>query len=87
MLPPDMAAAGLSSDDVATIEAMRPDALAGTGQQVAEQLRTLAVRLGLEELVVCTWAHDPAVRARSFELLAQVFALRAPEANPLRMAA
>jgi hypothetical protein len=41
----------------------------------------------LEELVVCTWAHDPAVRARSFELLAQVFALRAPEANPLRMAA
>jgi luciferase family oxidoreductase group 1 len=87
LLPPDMAAAGLSSDDVATIEAMRPDALAGTGQQVAEQLRTLAGRLGLEELVVCTWAHDPAVQARSFELLAQVFALRAPEANPLRMAA
>lgn len=87
LLPPDMAAAGLSSDDVATIEAMRPDALAGTGEQVAEQLRALAGRLGLEELVVCTWAHDPAVQARSFELLAKAFALRAPEANPLRRAA
>jgi hypothetical protein len=43
--------------------------------------------LELDELVVCTWAHDPAVQARSFELLAQAFALRAPEASPLRRAA
>jgi alkanesulfonate monooxygenase SsuD/methylene tetrahydromethanopterin reductase-like flavin-dependent oxidoreductase (luciferase family) len=66
---------------------MRPDALAGPREQVAEQLRALAGRLGLEELVVCSWAHDPAVQARSFELLAQAFALRAPEASPLRRAA
>jgi alkanesulfonate monooxygenase SsuD/methylene tetrahydromethanopterin reductase-like flavin-dependent oxidoreductase (luciferase family) len=66
---------------------MRSDALAGTGVQVAEQLRALAGRLGLEELVVCTWAHDSAVQARSFELLAKAFALRAPEANLLRRAA
>jgi alkanesulfonate monooxygenase SsuD/methylene tetrahydromethanopterin reductase-like flavin-dependent oxidoreductase (luciferase family) len=71
-----MAAAGLSSDDVATIEAMRPEALAGTGEQVADQLKALAARLELDELVVCTWAHDPAVQMRSFELLAQAFALQ-----------
>ena len=66
---------------------MRPDALAGTAAQVADQLSALAARLELDELVVCTWAHDPAVQARSFELLAQAFALRAPEASPLRRAA
>ena len=60
---------------------MRPDALAGTAEQGAEQLQALAARLELDELVVCTWAHDPAVQARSFELLAQTFALRALEAN------
>jgi len=74
LLPPDMAMAGLSADDALAIDAMRPDALAGTGTQVGDQMRALAARLELDELVVCTWAHDPAVQARSFELLAGVFA-------------
>jgi alkanesulfonate monooxygenase SsuD/methylene tetrahydromethanopterin reductase-like flavin-dependent oxidoreductase (luciferase family) len=76
-----MAVAGLTADDLASIEAMRPGALAGTAGQVADQLQALAARLELDELVVCTWAHDPVVQARSFELLAQAFALRALEAN------
>jgi len=55
--------------------AIRPDALAGTAAQVAHQLSALAARLELDELVVCSWAHDPSVQSRSFELLAEVFEL------------
>ena len=33
--------------------------------------------LGLDELVVNTWAHDPAVRRRSYALLAREFGLEA----------
>jgi luciferase family oxidoreductase group 1 len=81
LLPPDMAVAGLSAEDAIAIDAMRPDALAGTADQVADQMRILAARLELDELVVCTWAHDPAVQARSFALLAQAFALTGREAQ------
>jgi hypothetical protein len=34
-------------------------------------LRALAQTLGLKELVINTWAHDPQVRRRSYALLAQ----------------
>lgn len=74
LLPPDRAVEGLGTEDLAAIQAMRPDALVGTAAQVAHQMRALAERLELGELVVCTWAHDPAVQLRSFELLAGVFA-------------
>ncbi len=76
LLPPDMAVAGLTTEDLSAIDAMRPGALAGTALQVADQLQGLAARHGLDELVVCTWAHDPTVQARSFELLAKAFASR-----------
>jgi hypothetical protein len=36
-------------------------------------LTELADRLGLDELVVVTWTHDPAPRHRSYELLAEAF--------------
>jgi len=35
----------------------------------------LAQRLKLDEIVIVTWTHDPAVRHRSYELLAEVFGL------------
>jgi hypothetical protein len=38
-------------------------------------MRSLATHLELDELVVCTWVHDPVLQLRSFELLSQVFAL------------
>ena len=44
---------------------------------VGERLRTLAAQLGLAELVVNTWAHDPAARRRSYQLLAREFDLAA----------
>jgi hypothetical protein len=39
----------------------------------------LAASLGLDELVVNTWAHDPAVRRHSYALLAREFALTAAD--------
>jgi hypothetical protein len=35
----------------------------------------LTERLQLDEVVIITWTHDPAAQARSYELLAQEFAL------------
>ena len=58
-----------------TIEALRRKAIVGTAHQVAAQLRAIAQRLDLDELVVVTWTHDPAPRHRSYELLASAFDL------------
>ena len=57
------------------IDAMRAKAFVGTPAEVGAMLRALADELVLDEIVVNTWAHDPAVRRRSYELLAQEFAL------------
>ena len=59
----------------ATIEALRRKALVGTAETVADRLDTLAKQLELDELVVVTWTHDVAARHRSYELLANAFAL------------
>ena len=75
LLPPEMAVADLSPQDAAAIEAMRDDALVGAPAQAAAKMRALAAHLELDELVVCTWVHDPVVQLRSFELLSQVFSL------------
>jgi luciferase family oxidoreductase group 1 len=75
LLPPEMAVADLSTQDAAAIEAMRDNALVGTAAQAADKMRSLATHLELDELVVCTWVHDPVLQLRSFELLSQVFAL------------
>ena len=49
----------------------------GTAATVGRKLRQLAARLEVDELVVITWTHDPAAQMRSYELLAQEFALTA----------
>jgi hypothetical protein len=40
-------------------------------------MEALANSLELDHLVVNTWAHDPAVRRRSYALLAQAFGMGA----------
>ena len=51
---------------------------AGTNKnELKLKLRQLAARLEVDELVVITWTHDPAAQMRSYELLAQEFALAA----------
>jgi luciferase family oxidoreductase group 1 len=70
-----IAAQGFSAADWPTVEAMRAKAFVGSGTQVAAQLRDLAQALQLDEIVINTWAHEPAVRRRSYALLAQDFGL------------
>lgn len=75
--PEAVAAQGFTGDELASVDTMRRKAFIGTASQVGEQLRTLAATLELDELVVNTWAHDPAVRRRSYALLAGEFDLTA----------
>ena len=74
--PDDIAARGFSADEQAIVDAARSKALVGTAAQVGAKMRALAASLGLDELVVNTWAHDPAVRRHSYALLAREFALK-----------
>lgn len=74
LVPPDEAAAYPYTDaQRAKIESMRRKAFVGTAEQVKAHLTKLADQLGLDELVVVTWTHDPAPRHRSYELLAEAF--------------
>jgi luciferase family oxidoreductase group 1 len=73
--PDVIAARGFSADEWPTVEAMRRKAFVGTAAEVGAQLRSLASELQLEELVINTWAHDPAARRKSYVLLAQEFGL------------
>lgn len=73
--PHEVAAEGFSAAETAQLQPMRGQALVGTAAEVAAKLRTLAEWLQLDELVVNTWAHDPAVRRRSYTLLAREFGL------------
>jgi luciferase family oxidoreductase group 1 len=73
--PDDIAREGYSAEEEASLAGMRQRAFVGTAAQVGAQLRALAAELQLDELVVNTWAHDPAVRRRSYALLAEQFGL------------
>jgi luciferase family oxidoreductase group 1 len=73
--PDVIAARGFTAEEWPTVDAMRRKAFVGTGAQIGVQLRSLAKELQLDEIVVNTWAHDPAVRQRSYALLAQEFKL------------
>jgi luciferase family oxidoreductase group 1 len=73
---PEDAARDWSEPERAALNAMRHNALVGSAPQVAEKLRALAALHGVEELAIITWTHDPAVQARSYELLAQEFQLQ-----------
>jgi luciferase family oxidoreductase group 1 len=73
--PDDIAARGFTADEWPTVEGMRSRAFVGSGARVAAMLRDLASRTGLDELVVNTWAFDPAVRRHSYALLAREFSL------------
>ena len=77
--PDDIARRGFGADELAQLAPMRRKAFVGRADRVADALRALATELQLDELVINTWAHDPAVRRRSYALLAREFALPATE--------
>jgi alkanesulfonate monooxygenase SsuD/methylene tetrahydromethanopterin reductase-like flavin-dependent oxidoreductase (luciferase family) len=49
--------------------------VAGTPEQCRERLRALAREYGVDEIVVVTITETPETRRRSYELLAEAFAL------------
>ena len=75
--PEEAAAYPYNAGQLAKIQSMRRKAFVGTGDEVREKLTSLADSLGLDELVVVTWAHDLTVRRRSYEILAEAFSIRA----------
>lgn len=75
LLPPEQAARPYDADEEAYRQELRRKVMVGTGAQVAQRLRALAAELRLDELVVITWTWDPVAQRRSYELLAQEFAL------------
>jgi luciferase family oxidoreductase group 1 len=79
--PDEVAARGFQPADAPVLRTLRERAFVGTAAQVGAKLRALAADYGLSELVVNTWAHDPAVRRRSYTLLAQEFGLSVPTAD------
>jgi luciferase family oxidoreductase group 1 len=78
--PEEIEARGFTDEEWATVHAMRSKAMVGTAAQIGAQLRGLARELQLDEIVINTWAHDPAVRRDSYALIAQEFGLEASRA-------
>jgi len=76
--PDDIARRGFSDAEEAVLAPMRAKAFVGSIETVGAKLRRLADDFGLDEVVINTWAHDPAVRRRSYALLAEEFALTPP---------
>lgn len=76
LMPPEEAERPYSREEMAIAEKLRRKAIVGSAEQVAARLNELAQRLELDELVVVTWTYDLAPRRRSYELLAQAFALQ-----------
>ncbi len=73
--PDAIVAAGFSVADEAGLAPMRAKAFVGSVASVKAKIERLAAEFELDELVVNTWAHDPAVRRHSYALLAEAFAL------------
>jgi luciferase family oxidoreductase group 1 len=73
--PESAAAHPYTEAERAMIQRLREHALVGSGAQVADKLRILAQRLGLDEIVINTWTFDPAARHRSYTVLARAFGL------------
>jgi luciferase family oxidoreductase group 1 len=75
LLPPEEAPRPYTEAEESYRRGMRAKAMVGSAPQVAAKLRALAQELQVQELVVITWTWDPLAQRRSYELLAQEFAL------------
>jgi alkanesulfonate monooxygenase SsuD/methylene tetrahydromethanopterin reductase-like flavin-dependent oxidoreductase (luciferase family) len=73
---PERALAHAFTDEqIARNQKMRKHHAIGTPDVVAAKLHELADRYDTDELMLLTIAHDPAARARSYELVAEACAL------------
>ncbi len=60
-----------STEQRRRLDPLKQASYVGAAADVHRRLADLAKSLQLDELVVLTWAHDPVVRRRSYELLIQ----------------
>lgn len=73
--PVEALARSYTESERAQMAALRARAIIGTGAGVADRIRALAERLGVQEVAVLTATHDPEPRRRSYELLTEAFGL------------
>jgi alkanesulfonate monooxygenase SsuD/methylene tetrahydromethanopterin reductase-like flavin-dependent oxidoreductase (luciferase family) len=73
--PAEIAARGFDAAEEEGLAPMRARAFVGSIATVRERIERLVQQFALDELVVNTWAHDPAVRRTSYALLAESFGL------------
>jgi luciferase family oxidoreductase group 1 len=62
----------------------RQRVVSGTPEQVKQKIEGLATQYGVEEVVAVTITHAFADRVRSYQLLADVFSLSAPEVSSVQ---
>ncbi|RMB58747.1 LLM class flavin-dependent oxidoreductase [Tessaracoccus antarcticus] len=75
LLPPGEVEA--TEQELAMMEHMLQVSAIGSPDRVVSQLESLVDLTDADELVTVTYAHDPAVRSRSLELVAQAWGLQA----------
>lgn len=80
LMSPEQAVRPWTDAEEAARRELRRNALVGSKEQVAQRLRALAEELEVQELAVITWTWDPQAQRRSYELLAEAFALTPPAA-------
>jgi len=71
--PDAILARGFNDAEWPTVERMRAKAFVGGAATVAQKLRDIATEFELDEIVINTWAYDPAVRRHSYALIAREF--------------
>ena len=76
--PAEIAARGFDAAEAQSLAPMRARAFVGSPATVRERILRLVEAFALDEVVINTWAHDPAVRRTSYALLADAFGLERP---------
>jgi len=74
--PAEIAARGFDAGEEQILAPMRARAFVGSAATVRERILRLVEQFRLDEVVINTWAHDPAVRRTSYALLAEAFSLQ-----------
>ncbi len=80
--PEEAAAHTYSEAERERVARLRDQSFQGTPDHVGAQLRALAAEHRVDEIAILTTLHDPAARRRSYTLLAEEFALAAPDVTP-----
>lgn len=75
LLPPEQADRAYSPAEQHEAAALRAAAIVGSATQVRDRLLAVAEQMQVDEVAIVTWTWDPAAQRRSYELLADAFAL------------